>query len=202
MRRIVYLVALTCLAACRSDMQDQPKYKPLRPSAFFPDGRSSRPVVPGTIARGMPPAESPKVTGKSGTTYVANPLPRTTAVLARGRQRYDIYCSPCHGRLGDGLGLVPRRGFKQPPSYHQDRLRGQPIGYFFDVITNGFGVMPSYASAVPAQDRWAIAAYIRVLQMSQRAHLADLAPVDQQALAAVPQTAAPAPAASPARPVH
>jgi cytochrome c553 len=182
MRRIIFLVALACLAACRSDMQDQPKYKPLRPSAFFPDGRSSRPVVPGTIARGMPPAESPKVTGKSGSTYVANPLPRTTAVLARGRQRYDIYCAPCHDRVGTGSGMIVERGFKAPPTFHQDRLRDVADGYIFETITEGFGVMPSYAQQIPIDDRWAIAAWIRVLQRSQNATLDDVPSAERTAL--------------------
>jgi len=206
-RTAAALLAMAALAAggCRQDMHDQPRYTPLQASKFFADGMSSRQFPEGTVARGHLDADPLFFTGKQGNA-LATALPPALKVdrpfLERGRQRYDIYCSPCHGRVGDGLGLVPRRGFKQPPSYHQDRLRGQPIGYFFDVITNGFGVMPSYASAVPPQDRWAIAAYIRVLQMSQRAHLADLAPVDQQALAAVPRTAGPAPVASPAGPAH
>jgi len=182
MRRGLLLVALACLAACRSDMQDQPKYKPLRPSEFWPDGRSSRPVVPGTIARGMPPADSPKVTGKSGSTYVANPLPRTVAVLARGRERYDIYCSPCHDRVGTGDGMIVERGYKAPPTFHQDRLRGVADGYLFQTMTEGFGVMPSYAQQIPVDDRWAIAAYIRVLQRSQNATIDDVPAADRAAL--------------------
>ena len=182
MRRTVFLVSLACLAACRSDMQDQPKYKPLRPSAFFPDGRSSRPVVPGTIARGMPPAESSKVTGKSGSTYIANPLPRTTAVLARGRQRYDIYCAPCHDRVGTGSGMIVERGFKAPPTFHQDRLRDVADGYIFETITEGFGVMPNYAQQIPIDDRWAIAAWIRVLQRSQYATIDDVPAAERAAL--------------------
>ena len=173
MRRALLLFSLACLAACRSDMQDQPKCKPLRPSAFFPDGRCSRPIVPGTIQRGSLPADSPKVTGKSGSTYVANPLPRTVAVLARGRQRYDIYCSPCHDRVGTGDGMIVERGYKTPPTFHQDRLRSVADGYLFETITEGFGVMPSYAQQIPIDDRWAIAAWIRVLQRSQNATIDD-----------------------------
>ena len=186
MRRVALVttlfLSLACLAACRSDMQDQPKCKPLRPSAFFADGRCSRPVVPGTIARGMPPPESSKVTGKSGTTYVANPLPRTVAVLARGRQRYDIYCAPCHDRVGTGAGMIVERGFKAPPTFHQDRLRNAADGYFFETITHGFGVMPNYAQQIPIDDRWAIAAWIRVLQRSQNATLDDVPAAERTAL--------------------
>ena len=182
MTRLVLTSVVVLLAACRQDMHDQPKYKPLRPSSFWPDGRSSRPVVPGTIARGMAPAESSKVTGKSGSTYVANPLPRTVAVLARGRQRYDIYCSPCHDRVGTGAGMIVERGYKAPPTFHQDRLRDVADGYFFQTITEGFGVMPSYAQQIPVDDRWAIAAYIRVLQRSQNATIDDVPAANRASL--------------------
>jgi mono/diheme cytochrome c family protein len=172
-------------------MHDQPRYEPLEASKFFADGMSSRQLPEGTVARGHLDADPVLYTGKTagGQVAAAPPMAVSRPLLERGRQRFDIYCSPCHGRLGDGTGMVARRGFKQPPSFHEDRLRNEPVGYYFDVITHGFGVMPSYAAAVPPADRWAIAAYIRVLQLSQRAHLADLPPADRQALMALPPVA-------------
>jgi hypothetical protein len=165
------------LTGCRQDMQDQPKYVPLRPSSFFADGRSGRPLVEGTVARGHLNADTVFYKGKIGDQPVdAFPFPITRDVLARGQERFNIYCSPCHDRLGNGDGMVVRRGYRHPPSYHIDRLRQVPVGYLFDVITNGLGAMPDYAMQVPAYDRWAIVAYIRVLQYSQHAPINDVPP--------------------------
>ena len=175
MRIAALCVAALLLGACRQDMHDQPKYKSLRQSAFFADGRTSRPLIEGTVARG----DVPDATGKVNGVYVANPLPANEATFRRGRERYDIYCSPCHDRVGTGNGMIVQRGYRQPPTFHQDRLRSVADGYFFETITAGFGVMPSYAAQVPPDDRWAIAAWIRVLQRSQHASLADV-PADQR----------------------
>jgi hypothetical protein len=158
-------------------MQNQPKYLPLRPSDFFADGRSARPIPEGTVARGQLRADKIFFTGKNGDQFVARlPFPVTRQVLDCGETRFNIYCSPCHGRLGNGLGMIVLRGLKRPPSYHIDRLRQVPIGYFYDVITNGFGAMQDYSAQVAPQDRWAIAAYIRVLQLSQLASINDVPP--------------------------
>ena len=165
-------VLLLCLAAaCRQDMFNQPKVKPLAESDFFEDGSGARPSVEGTVARGELRADRVFHTaiGPDGKFVGTLPVPLTRPLLLRGQERFNIFCSPCHGRVGDGRGMVVQRGFKQPPSYHIDRLRTQPIGYFFDVMTNGFGQMSSYAAQVPPADRWAIAAYIRALQLSQHA---------------------------------
>jgi mono/diheme cytochrome c family protein len=161
-------------------MQVQPYYRPLRESNFFADKRSARPIIEGTVARGHLDADAYFYTGKMGNTDGDfMPFPVTADVLARGQQRYNIYCSPCHSELGDGNGMIVQRGYKRPPSYHIDRLRRAPIGYFFDVITNGFGAMPDYSQQVEPRDRWAIAAYIRALQLSQGATQADV-PAGQQ----------------------
>jgi mono/diheme cytochrome c family protein len=166
--------ALVLSAACRQDMHDQPKYRPLRASAFFADGRASRPLIDGTIARGELDLDVAHATGKAGKEYAANPLPPVEATYRRGRGRYDIYCSPCHDRAGTGHGMIVERGYKTPPTFHDDRLRQVADGYLFEVMTQGFGVMPSYAVQVPVEDRWAIAAWIRVLQRSQNATLDDV----------------------------
>jgi mono/diheme cytochrome c family protein len=173
------------LGGCRQDMQDQPKYKPQRGSEFFADGRSGRPEVEGTIARGELNEDSAFYTGKDakGDDVTEFPIAVDKAVLVRGQQRYDIYCAPCHGRIGNGLGMIVRRGFKQPPSYHIDRLRNAPVGHFYDVVTNGYGAMLNYAAQVQPRDRWAIAAYIRALQYSENAPLSEL---PQEARAKVP----------------
>ena len=167
--------ALLLLAGCREDMQNQPYYRPLRENDFYADKRSARPIIAGTVARGHLDADTYFYTGKIGSTdgdYM--PFPVTAEVMARGQQRFNIYCSPCHSELGDGNGMIVQRGYKHPPSYHIDRLRKAPIGYFFDVMTNGYGAMPDYAEQVPPEDRWAIAAYIRALQLSQHATEADV----------------------------
>ena len=177
---MVALAGLGLLGACRQDMHDAPRYEPYEKSDFFPDKRSARPLVAGTIARGHLREDTPETTGKAAGAFVAtSPVPVTLALVQRGRQRYDIYCSPCHGYTGAGDGMVVRRGFRPPASFHDARLRGQPDGYFFDVITSGFGAMPAYAAEVPVADRWAVVAYVRALQISQGATLADV-PADRQ----------------------
>ena len=202
-------------AACRQDMHDQPKYKPLRPSPLFRDDRSARPLVEGVVARGFLRDDSEYYTGKisqaagatgaqpmgatgtatnpqpaagtssqpaaAGTGEFAGfttmfPFPIDRAALDRGQERFNIYCSVCHGRLGDGQGMIAKRGYKQPPTYHQDRLRQAPVGYIFDVITNGFGAMPDYAAQISVDDRWKIIAYVRALQLSQQGTTADVPP--------------------------
>ena len=163
------------LAGCRQDMHVQPKILPLAASKFFDDGRSARPVVAGTVARGQLRTDELLYAGKiNGAIANAFPFPITRKDLERGRDRFNIYCSPCHGGLGDGQGMIVQRGFPPSPSYHIDRLRQAPAGHFFDVITNGFGTMFSYASRVSAEDRWKIVAYIRALQLSQKATLGEV----------------------------
>ena len=169
------LLAILVLAGCRQDMHDQPRFKPLAMSDFYTDLRSARPPVEGTVARGQLHEDSYFYTGKIGGNpgdYL--PFPATREVLERGQQRFNIYCAPCHSRMGDGNGMIVQRGFKQPPSYHIERLEKAPLGYFFDVMTNGFGAMPSYAGQIPERDRWCIVAYIRALQLSQHASTADV----------------------------
>lgn len=161
-------------------MHDQPKYIPLRQSSFFGDERSARPLVTGTVARGHLRDDTLLYTGKlSGADATIFPFAPDARVIARGRERFDIYCSPCHGRTGQGDGMVVRRGFRRPPTFHQDRLRDAPVGHLFDVITNGFGAMPDYQAQIRAQDRWAIVAYVRALQLSEHASLADV-PADKR----------------------
>jgi len=182
-RRVLAVLVVLAAAGCRQDMHDQPKYKPLRESAFFADGRASRPLVPGTVARGHLYDDTAMVTGKRGDAWLADPpMPLTTAFVSRGRERYDIYCSPCHDRVGTGNGMIVRRGFKHPPSFHIDRLRGADAGYVFDVVTHGFGAMPGYAPQIPVEDRWAIVAYLRALQRSQWATLTDVPATERAAL--------------------
>jgi mono/diheme cytochrome c family protein len=185
--RALALLLIVLAAACRQDMHDQPKIKPLRPSAFFPDGRSARPLVAGTVARGHLDADVATTTGKRGDAWLQDPpAPMTTALLARGRERFDIYCAVCHDRAGTGAGMIVLRGFRRPPSFHIERLRQAPAGYLFDVATNGFGVMPGYAAQVPVADRWAIVAYVRALQRSQWATLADVPAAERPALESAP----------------
>lgn len=167
--------AVVWLAGCRSDMQVMPYYRPLAESSFFADKRAARPIIEGTVARSELNADTYFYTGKIGSNPGDfMPFPVTAKVLQEGQQRYNIYCSPCHSEVGDGNGMIVQRGYRRPPSYHTDRLRKEPIGHFFDVITNGYGVMPDYAVQVPPADRWAIAAYIRALQLSQDATQADV----------------------------
>lgn len=170
------LLAVMGTAGCRLDMHVQPRYNPLSKSDFFPDQRAARPLVEGTVARGDQRADAYFYTGKIGNSpgdYM--PFPVTREVLERGRDRYNVYCSPCHSRVGDGNGFVPTRGFaRKPPSYHIDRLQKAPLGYFYDVMTNGFGIMLDYSAQISPRDRWCIAAYIRALQLSQKATAADV----------------------------
>jgi mono/diheme cytochrome c family protein len=167
-------------------MHDQAKMKPYRQSRFFQDGQGSRLPVEGTVARGQLRENETYFTGMTpdGEMLAEIPVPVTREVLQRGQQRFDIYCAPCHGRLGDGQGMVVQRGYKPPVSFHDPRLVASPAGYFYDVITNGFSVMPSYATQISPEDRWAIVAYLRALQLSQGARLAELPAEDQQAIAA------------------
>ncbi len=173
---LLTLLAAMSLSACRIDMHVQPRLNPLSRSDFYPDQRSERPPVEGTVARGQLRDDSYFYTGKIGANpgdYL--PFPATKEVLEHGRERYNIFCAPCHSRVGDGNGFVPSRGFaRKPPSYHIPRLQKEPVGYFYDVITNGFGIMPDYASQIPPADRWKIVAYIRALQLSQNASSADV----------------------------
>jgi mono/diheme cytochrome c family protein len=180
------LLAVLALAACRQDMQDQPRFKPLAESDFYADLRSARPPVDGTVARGQLNEDSYFFSGKVGNNpgdYL--PFPVTDDVLTRGRERFNIYCAPCHSRVGDGNGMIVQRGLRVPPSFHTERLRKAPLGYFFDVMTNGFGAMPDYASQIPPRDRWTIVAYIRALQLSQQANTADV-PSGQKVPSAAP----------------
>jgi mono/diheme cytochrome c family protein len=179
----IVAVASVLLAACRQDMHDQPKYEPLEPSAFFDDRRASRPVLPGTVARGQLDEDEAFHRGTlAGAPVKELPVPFTRALLERGRERYEIYCSPCHDRLGYGRGMIVQRGYQSPPSLHQERLREVPVGYLYQAITNGFGVMPSYAPQVHERDRWAIVAYLRALQLSQDARPSDVPPGDLRKL--------------------
>jgi hypothetical protein len=183
-RRLLIVCAAALLAAgCRQDMHDQPKLQPLEASAFFDDGRASRPLLAGTVARGQLRDDDHLYLGKIGDKPVTTfPFPVTRAILERGQERYNIYCSPCHDRSGNGLGVIVQRGFRRPPSFHIDRLREAEAGYFYDVITNGFGAMPDYSLQVEPEDRWAIVAYLRVLQRSERGTLADVPPEERARL--------------------
>ena len=165
-------------------MQDQPKYIPLRPSDFFSDGRSERQLVPGTVARGHLDDDAAYYTGKGpdGKPVDDFPFAVTRDVILRGQDRFNIYCAPCHDRLGNGDGMVVRRGYRKPPSYHIDRLRQVPNGYIYDVITNGFGAMPDYSAQIQPADRWAVVAYVRALQLSQNASVNDVPPADRAQL--------------------
>jgi mono/diheme cytochrome c family protein len=176
-------VSLALLSACRQDMHDQPKYIPMRESTFFTDSRSARPIVEGTVARGQLHDDELMYTGKTnGQDATVFPRAVDAAMMARGQERFNIYCSPCHGRTGQGDGMVVLRGYRRPPSFHTDRLRDAPVGHFFDVITNGFGAMPDYAAQVRAEDRWAIIAYVRALQLSGHATLADVPDAERNKL--------------------
>ena len=181
------LALIAGTAGCRIDMQIQPYYRPMAKSDFFVDDRSARMPVEGTVARGNLREDTYFYSGKIGNNPGDfMPFPVTAEVLDRGRERFNIYCTPCHGRVGDGNGFIPTRGFRRPPSFHIDRLRKAPIGYFYDVDTNGFGVMPDYASQIAPRDRWCIAAYIRALQLSQNATSSDV-PAGQRIPSPPPQ---------------
>lgn len=173
--RAAVMFAVLLAPGCRLDMHTQPKYKPDDPSAFFQDGRADRPAVPGTVAHGQLRTDELLFTGRvQGELADTFPFPITPQALDRGHDRYNIYCTPCHDYTGSGQGMVVQRGFPAPPSYHIDRLRQAPVGHFFEVMTKGYGAMPSYAARVSAEDRWKIAAYIRALQLSQHATLNDV----------------------------
>jgi hypothetical protein len=176
----VIAAACVALAGCRQDMHDAPSYDPLQQSEFFANGAASRPLVANTVARGQLREDEHLYTGKING-QVANefPMPVTREVLDRGQERFNVYCAPCHGRTGVGDGMIVQRGFRAPPSYHDERLRTAPVGYFFDVMTNGFGAMQDYSAQVTVPDRWAIAAYIRVLQLSRSATVNDV-PADRR----------------------
>ena len=176
---IALLLALCSLsvAGCseytlRQDMANQPRQNPLSPTDFFPDGRSERPAIENTVARGSLETDAFLVPKDSN----AFPLPLTLELLDRGQERFAIFCSPCHGLQGDGMGMVTMRGMKHPPTYHQDRLRQVPNGYIYDVVTNGFGAMSGYSAQIPPPDRWAIIAYLRALQFSRNAPVSELPP--------------------------
>jgi len=178
------LICLAVVAGCRQDMHNQPKYRPLRASAFFDNASSARPLVEGTIARGTLQTDAAFFTGKNGALLVAElPFPVTQEVLDRGQERFNIYCTPCHDATGGGRGMVVQRGYPTPQSFHSDRLRQIEAGYFFDVMTNGFGRMPDYRAQVTPRDRWNIVAYIRALQLSQHAATSDVPGGDPTKLA-------------------
>lgn len=169
-KTVILLLLLFCLTSCRQYMADQPRYKPYQESGFFPDGTSARPLPEGVIPQGF----ERNLTVESSATF---PFPLTMDILKRGQERFEIFCTPCHDHMGTGQGMAVRRGFRTPPpSFHIDRLRMAPPGHFFDVISNGFGVMPSYAYQIPSRDRWAIVAYLRALQLSFDATPADVPP--------------------------
>ena len=181
-RWLVSVATAAALAGCHRDMRDQPRYEALEASDFFADGQSARLPVAGTVARGQLQEDEAFYTGKSEGEFVTEPpVEITRELLVRGQERYTIYCAPCHARTGLGNGMIVERGFRKPPSYHIDRLRDAPAGHFFDVMTNGFGAMPSYRRIEP-RDRWAIVAYIRVLQLSQNATLEDVPATERKML--------------------
>jgi mono/diheme cytochrome c family protein len=184
------LLALAAASGCRNEMYDQPRFEPYEADGYFSDGTSARPLVPGTVARLDPKAEPRDQLYRAdrlddGTLVDKLPFPLTRDVLVRGRERYAIYCTPCHGQLGDGRGLIVLRGFSPPPSFHAKEVVERPLGHYFRVITDGHGAMYGYASRIPPRDRWNIAAYLRALQLSQAAPADRLAPADREALEAL-----------------
>ena len=177
---LALFAALMFAAGCRQDMHDTPRYEAFEASSTFADNRASRNAPAGTVARGWLRDDEALYTGKiNGQTVDQFPFPIGHEELARGQQRFNIYCTPCHGRVGDGNGMVVQRGLRQAASFHQDRLRQEKVGYFYDVITNGFGAMPDYATQIPVRDRWLIVAYVRTLQLSQHAAVDDV-PADRR----------------------
>jgi len=178
------LALLALLPACRQDMHDQPRYEPHEQSDFFADGQASRLPIEGTVARGRLNEDPVFFTGMTGTGELVTELPIVldATVLARGQERFNVYCSPCHDRTGSGNGMIVRRGFKRPESFHADRLRQSPPGYFFQVMTNGFAEMSGYRAQIEPAERWAIAAYVRALQLSQAVPVDLLTPADRQQL--------------------
>ena len=195
-RRVASWFAVSLMivgGGCRRDMYDQPHYEPYEPSTFFADGTSSRPIIAGTVARGELRADSlyyeGKVDGKDADVF---PFAIDAETLETGRERYMVYCTPCHGRLGDGRGMVVRRGFSPPPTFHSEYLRQKPVGHIYNVISHGYGAMYSYAARIPVRHRWAIAAYIRALQYSTNATPEDLDAKDREFLAEVEKPGRPA----------
>jgi len=185
------LLAAFFLCGCRKGMVENGRVKPLEESQFFRDGATALPPVEGTVARGQLQSDTAFFQGEiNGRLVTGFPIAITKPLLERGRERYEIFCSVCHGRVGDGNGMVPQRGFPPPPTYHQPRLRNAPPGYLFGVITHGYGVMYSYADRVPAADRWAIVAYIRALQLSQNAVWNDI-PLDRRTAQGKPEAPQP-----------
>ncbi len=169
------MATLAVLAGCRQDMHNQPKFVPQRGTAFFADGRSARPQVEHTVARNQMYEGNFFYTGlENGKEVNALPFPATMAVLQRGQERYNIYCTPCHSRVGNGAGMIVQRGYKPAGNFHDARILAEPLSHYFYVITNGYGAMPDYSAQITAADRWAISAYIRALQLSQNAKAADL----------------------------
>ena len=198
LKHAAVVVACLFLAACRQDMHDAPRYDPLEASTFFADGQASRQLVANTVARGQLREDTHLYQGRiNGQLADVFPMPVTAEVMARGQERYNVFCAPCHGGTGAGNGMIVQRGFRAPPSYHEERLRTAPVGYYYDVITNGFGAMQDYASQVPVADRWAIAAYIRALQFSQRATVNDVPAERRGELDQASTAPAPAPADAP-----
>jgi hypothetical protein len=182
---VIFILPLL-LAACSQKMRDQPKLNPDEASAFFSNGTSSQIPVPDTVPRGYVRDDVMLFTGKdaAGNDVSELPFPVTRQDLLRGQERFNIYCAPCHGRLGNGAGVVVQRGFLAPPTFHQDRLRNAPVGHFYDVITNGLPPMPSYANQIAPRDRWDIIAFIRALQLSQNESVSNLSPAERQAVEA------------------
>ncbi|HVG23875.1 MAG TPA: cytochrome c [Thermoanaerobaculia bacterium] len=177
------MLALLLLGGCRQKMANQARYDPLESSDFFRDGMSARPRIAGTVARGDISADPFFDTGKRGGQEADGyPMAVSIELIQRGRERFDVYCTPCHGRVGDGNGMIPSRGYRRPPSFHTETLRKATTGHYFDVMTNGFGAMPPYRNQIPPSDRWAIVAYIRALQLSQSASVADVPPGDRAKL--------------------
>ena len=192
---VILLLSAFCLlplSGCRQKMANQPRYDPLEPSDFFADGMAARPRIAGTIARGEitdnPFFDTGKINGQVADGF---PMPVTMDLINRGHDRFDIYCAQCHGRVGDGNGMIPSRGYRRPPSFHTETLRTATSGHFFDVMTNGFGAMPPYGTMIPPQDRWAIAAYIRALQLSQNGTVADVPVTERANLDAPPAASGP-----------
>jgi mono/diheme cytochrome c family protein len=197
-QRLAFAVLVPlALAGCRQDMHDNPRAEPLEASRVFADGSSARPLVEGTVPRGHLNDDDFLHTGKIGGQPVTEfPFAITRKELDRGENRFNIYCAPCHGRVGDGRGMVVQRGFRQPPSFHLDRLRQAPPGYVYDVITNGFGVMPDYRAQITVEDRWAVVAYLKALQLSQNATMADV-PESERGHIGAPPAGTHAPATAP-----
>ncbi len=176
------LGGVSLLAGCRQDMHDQPKFFPQRGTSFYADGRSARPQVENTVARGQLHEDGYFYTGLvNGQEGTAMPFPVTHDVLARGQERYNVYCTPCHSRVGNGAGMIVQRGYAQAGNFHTPRLESAPLGHFFNVMTNGYGAMPDYAAQLTPADRWAVVAYIKALQLSQHATEADVASGQQVA---------------------